>query len=150
MESKTEGHLPESAAKRHAGGCHCGAVRFAVEVDVGAAGSRCNCSVCTKIAPTSGIVKPNAFTLLAGEDNLGIYEWGAKISKRFFCRICGVHCFGRGYLAEVGGDYVSFNFNCLDDVDPNELTIVYWDGRHNNWDAGPRNAPWPISAPSSV
>ena len=133
------------APQTHTGGCHCGQVRFEVDLDLSTGGSMCNCSVCTKIAPTSGIVKPGAFTLLAGEDNLGIYEWGGKISKRFFCRTCGVHCFGRGYLAEVGGDYVSINFNCLDDVDPSELTITYWDGRHNNWEAGPRDTPWPIS-----
>ena len=145
MESKTEKSREENAARRHTGGCHCGAVRFAAEVDVKAGASRCNCSVCTKIAPTAGIVKPSAFTLLAGENNLGMYEWGAKISQRFFCRTCGVHCFGRGHLAEVGGDYVSINFNCLDDVDPSELTIIYWDGRHNNWEAGPRDKPWPIS-----
>jgi hypothetical protein len=58
---------------------------------------------------------------------------------------CGVHCFGRGHLVELGGDYVSVNLNCLDDVDPNQLSVVYWDGRHNNWIAGQRPAPWPIS-----
>jgi len=55
-----------------------------------------------------------------------------------------VHCFGRGYLAEVGGDFVSVNYNCLDDVDPASLDITYWDGRHNNWYAGTRPAPWPV------
>ena len=29
----------------------------------------------------------------------------------------------------------------LDDVDPARLTYRYWDGRHNNWDAGTRDAP---------
>jgi hypothetical protein len=41
---------------------------------------------------------------------------------------------------------VSVNVNCLDDVDPWQLSITYWDGRHDNWEAGPRPAPWPISA----
>ncbi|SRR6266542_1100201 len=76
-------------------------------------------------------------------------EWGAKISRRFFCKTCGIHCFARGHLAEVGGDYVSINLNCIDDLDPNELNVSYWDGRHNNWHAGPRSTPWPISASSA-
>jgi hypothetical protein len=133
----------------HAGSCHCGAVRFQVEADLREGVARCNCSICTKIAMTGRIVKPSAFTLLSGEESLGTYEWGAKISKRFFCRHCGIHCFGRGHLAEVGGDYVSVNLNCIDGLDPNTLEIVHWDGRHNNWEGGPRSTPWPI-APAAV
>jgi hypothetical protein len=124
--------------------CHCGAIRFEVELDPGAGGARCNCSICAKMGITGKIVKPAAFTLTAGEKDLGQYEWGAKISQRFFCKHCGIHCFARGHLAEVGGDYVSVNLNCVDDVDASQLPIIYWDGRHNNWGAGPRGTPWPI------
>lgn len=130
--------------KKHAGSCHCGAVRFSVEVDA-TKGSRCNCSVCTKTSVLSSIVKPNAFTLATPAGELGSYAWGAKISTRFFCKVCGVHCFGRGHLAEVGGDYVSVNLACLDDVDPSGVHVTYWDGRHDNWQAGPRNEPYAIS-----
>jgi len=90
-------------------------------------------------------VKPEDFELLAGEAALGSYVWGGKVSERFFCRTCGVHCFGRGHLAELGGDFVSVNFNCLDDLEITDLKVMFWDGRHNNWDAGPRNTPWPNS-----
>jgi hypothetical protein len=90
-------------------------------------------------------VKPSAFRTLAGDDALGEYEWGGKTSKRYFCAHCGIHAFGRGHLAEVGGDYVAINANCLDGVDPNTLDVIYWDGRHNNWEAGPRKQPWPIA-----
>jgi hypothetical protein len=130
-------------AKAHKGSCHCGAVRFTVEVDP-SVGGRCNCSVCTKIGGTGAIVKPGAFTLDAGAHSLSTYEWGGRISKRYFCRQCGIHCFGRGYLAELGGDYVSVNLNCLDDVDPSGAKLAYWDGRHDNWRAGTRSQPWPI------
>jgi hypothetical protein len=118
-------------------------VRFEVQVD-SAAAARCNCSICAKISTLGAIVKPAAFTLLTGEGDLGVYEWGAKISKRHFCKHCGIHCFGRGHLAEVGGDYVSVNFNCLDDVELGDVRVSYWDGRHNNWQAGTRDRPWPI------
>ena len=151
MESMKEGEASaRTSVGTHAGGCHCGALRFEVEVDPTKGAARCNCSICTKTAVTSCIVKPAAFTLLSkDEESLGTYEWGGKISRRFFCKRCGVHCFGRGFLAEVGGDYVSVNLNCLDDVDPNALAIVHWDGRHNNWQAGPRDAPWPIVTSAS-
>jgi hypothetical protein len=127
------------------GSCHCGAVRFAVTAELSNV-SRCNCSVCTKTAITGKIVAPTAFELIAGEDALATYEWGGKISRRYFCRTCGVHCFARGHLAELGGDYVSVNVSCLDGVELATIPVVYWDGRHNNWQAGPRPAPWPILA----
>jgi hypothetical protein len=132
-----------TAAGTHRGSCHCGAVRFQVDVDA-TKGSRCNCSICTKVAQTGGIVKPGAFALLSGEDSLSTYEWGHKISKRYFCKHCGVHCFARGHLAELGGDYVSVNLNCLDDVELASVGLSFWDGRHNNWQAGTRSTPWPM------
>ena len=77
---------------KHVGSCHCGAVRFEAEIDPSASANRCNCSICTKVSPTGAIIKPRAFTLLAGSENLGEYQWGAKISTRDFCKTCGVHC----------------------------------------------------------
>jgi hypothetical protein len=136
MESSVE-------PKKHPGSCHCGAVRFEVEVDT-RAGSQCNCSVCTKVGATGGIVKPDAFKLLQGESELSAYEWGGKTAKRYFCKHCGITCFSRGDLPEVGGAYVSINFNALDDVELRDVSLTYWDGRHNNWEAGPRAKPWPI------
>jgi hypothetical protein len=130
--------------KKLQGSCHCGAVKFEVEADPARGASRCNCSVCTKLGALASIVKPEAFRLLTPEAELGVYEWGAKISKRYFCKGCGTHCFGRGYLAEVGGDYVSFSYNAIDDFEINDLAVVHWDGRHNNWQAGPGKAPFPI------
>jgi hypothetical protein len=61
------------------------------------------------------------------------------------CKTCGITCFSRGHLAEVGGDYVSVNLDSLDDVDPADVKVVHWDGRHDNWHAGPRDTPWPTA-----
>jgi hypothetical protein len=134
-------------ASPHRGSCHCGAVRFQVDVDAGK-GSRCNCSICAKVGATGSVVKPGAFALLAGEDSLGTYVWGHKISTRFFCKHCGIHCFARGHLAELGGDYVSVNLNCLDDTELADMQVTYWDGRHDNWQAGTRSTPWPVLSPA--
>lgn len=132
--------------KKHAGSCHCRAVKFTVEVDLAQGAGKCNCSICTKLAQLGVIVKPGAFDLVEGAEHLSTYEWGAKISKRHFCKHCGVLCFGRGFLEQIGGDYVSVNVNALDDVDPAFVRTYYFDGRHDNWMAGTRPAPWPIWA----
>src|SRR3954469_11770321 len=131
--------------KLHTGGCHCGAVRYQVLIDV-SQGGRCNCSICTKISQLGSNVKPDAFELLSGEESLSNYVWGHAIGRRSFCKHCGIHCFGAGHLAELGGDFVSINYNTLDDIDPHQLAVVHWDGRHDNWQAGPRPSPWPIFA----
>jgi hypothetical protein len=129
--------------RKHTGSCHCGATRFEVEIDA-TKGGMCNCTICQKGGSLVGIVKPAAFRLLTPESNLNFYEWGPKVSKRYFCKTCGVMCFARGHLEELGGDYMTINLNALDDVDPGEVKVTYWDGRHDNWEAGAREKPWPI------
>ena len=75
-----------STAKTYAGSCHCGAVQFRVTADLAAGAGRCNCSICTKVSQTGGIVKPEAFQLVSSEEALSSYEWGGRTSKRFFCK----------------------------------------------------------------
>jgi hypothetical protein len=145
MSDDKEKAATRANVTKHTGGCHCGAVRFEAVVDA-SAGSRCNCSVCTKVGQLGVVVKPEALVLTAGEDNLSFYEWGMKSGRRYFCKHCGISCFGRGHIAAIGGDYASVYLNCLDDVDPAEAKVTYYDGRHNNWQAGARSTPWPIKA----
>jgi hypothetical protein len=130
----------------HTGGCHCGAVRFEVDLDLAAPVGRCNCSLCTKRGGTGAIVKPGALRLLAGAERLSQYSWGRKVCRFSFCSHCGIHVFGGGNLVELGGEYASVNVDCLDGVDSSTLQIIYWDGRHDNWHAGPRATPWPVQA----
>ena len=130
---------------KHQGSCHCGGVKFEVEVDP-SQGTRCNCRICTKLGATGAIVKPAAFTLLTDEANLASYSRMPEIASRYFCKTCHVQCFGKGHLAQLGGDFVSVNLNTLDDHDLAGTTIGYWDGRHDNWQAGPRATPWPVHA----
>src|SRR5262245_56610818 len=132
------------ATTKHLGAYHCGAVRFAISLDLEQGASRCNCSICTKVSAIGAIAKPEAFTLLSDEGALSVHEWGAKISRRYFCKACGVHCFASGDLPELGGAFVSVNVNALEDIDPSTIKVSYWDGRHNNWEVGPRATPWPI------
>jgi hypothetical protein len=145
QEPRLDTRTETKAVQTHRGSCHCGAVRFEADLSLQSL-SKCNCSICTKINGAGCFAQPAAFRLLAGEPALAAYAWGAKISTRYFCKHCGVHCFGRGHLAELGGDFVSINVNALDDVDPATLPVVFWDGRHDNWHSGSRDAPWPVFA----
>jgi hypothetical protein len=135
----------QSSPKLHRGTCHCGAVQFEATLALETV-TRCNCSICTKTAWVGALMKPEAFKLVLGDADLSSYEWGGKTAKRHFCKHCGVQVYAAGFLEEVGGAYVSINVNALDDVEIQQLPLIHWDGRHNNWEAGPRPTPWPIHA----
>ena len=126
--------------RNHTGSCHCGAVRFEVVVDA-SSGTRCNCTVCTKTHVTGARATPGALTVTQGREDLGGYK--TQHATRHFCKHCGVQLYGDGYVEEIGGDFLSVNLNALDDIDHSKVKVAYWDGRHDNWQAGMRDAPWP-------
>lgn len=129
------------------GSCACGEVHFEASVDLDRGGARCNCTLCIKFHQSSSYVKPSAFRVTAGEERVVRFRRNPAYEMyRHFCGRCGTQLYGTGHLAELGGDFVSVNLQCLDGVEIDALRIGYWDGRHDNWQAGMRDRPWPIGA----
>jgi hypothetical protein len=124
------------AVQTHTGSCHCGKVRFEVDVDLAGGTGKCNCSICAKLRKWGSVVKPEALRITAGADELTDYQFNTRTMHHTFCRHCGVHPFGRGYVEELGGAYYSINVACLDDVDDVMLAglpVQYFNGRDNDW-----------------
>ena len=120
----------------YTGRCHCGAVQFAAEADLQAGTMRCNCSICGKMRIWLAFVPPERFTLVAGEEHLADYRFGAQRIRHRFCKVCGVKPFGQ----LVDGSAVALNVVCLDGVAPEvlaELPIAFLDGAHDRWDTPP-------------
>jgi hypothetical protein len=134
-----------SKARKHQGSCHCGDNKFEVIVDA-TAGSQCNCTICTKLGVTGAIVKPDAFTLLTDRSKLASYSRHPEIANRYFCARCHILVYGAGDIPEVGGAFVSVPLNVLDDIDLLDVSLTHWDGRHDNWEAGPGQKRYPTAA----
>ena len=106
--------VQEELVKTYQGGCHCGAVRFAVDLDMEQVIS-CNCSHCS----AKGLILTftrDGFRLESGEDALTTYLFNKKHIRHLFCRHCGVQSFSRGKTPD-GQDMVAVNVRCLEGVD---------------------------------
>ena len=114
---------------RHAGGCHCGRVRFEVmapaQIEVG----DCNCSMCSRTGYLHLVVKKEQFRLLSGEDALTNYQFNTKTAKHYFCSHCGIKSF---YVPRSHPDGYSVNARCLDEGTVTGMTYRKIDGR--NWE----------------
>lgn len=125
---------------RHHGSCHCGAVKFACELDLATGTSRCNCSICGKSRFWKAIVLARDFTLVQGEEQLADYQFGSGNIHHRFCMVCGVKVFGTGHLEAIGGDFVAVNVACLDDASAAVLAaapVSFEDGRNGHWERAP-------------
>ena len=114
---------------RHAGGCHCGKVRFEVEAPDALSVTECNCSICAKSGHLHLIVPKSAFHLLSGEEWLTEYRFNTQVAQHLFCRVCGIKPF---YVPRSHPDGVSVNVRCLDEGLTRVERVGHFDGR--NWE----------------
>jgi hypothetical protein len=112
------------------GGCHCGAVRFAIRLAPPLELLDCNCSICSKSGLLHLIVAHGDFTLLSGADALTSYRFGSGAAEHLFCRTCGIKSF---YQPRSHPGARSVNFRCLDPGHGLEPQVRGFDGQ--NWDA---------------
>ena len=112
----------------HAGGCHCGRVRFEVEAPESIVAQDCNCSMCPRSGFLHLIVPKSKFKLLAGQDSITTYTFNTGVAKHTFCKVCGVKPF---YTPRSNPDGIDVNVRCLDPM-PAKLTVEPFDGQ--NWE----------------
>ena len=94
------------------GGCHCGAIRFEVDVRDDDELLHCNCSICNKKGFVHLIVEPERFRLLRGEDSIVEYRFNTRVAVHKFCGKCGIHSF---YTPRSHPSHVDVNAVCLDE-----------------------------------
>jgi hypothetical protein len=112
---------------KYSGGCHCGAVRFEVDMTVEKL-LACNCSICSKRGYLLAFAPDQNFILLSGEESLSDYQFNKKIIHHYFCKNCGVGAFGQGALPD-GTPMRAINVRCLDDFDIAQVPVTPFDGK---------------------
>ncbi len=111
----------------YTGGCHCGEVRFRVEVDL-ANPITCNCSYCQRRGSILAFTPSGNFELERGGDALTEYRFNTNRIQHLFCSTCGMESFARG-VGPDGTEMVAVNVRCLEDVDLAGLSTTQYDGR---------------------
>ncbi len=119
-----------SDLETHSGGCHCGAVRFEVDLPMAFTVEDCNCSICAKSGNLHVIVPAARFRLLQGADNLSEYTFNTGAARHLFCTTCGIKSF---YIPRSNPDGYAVTWRCLDNWQDFRVTIDAFDGQ--NWEA---------------
>ncbi len=110
---------------RYQGGCHCGRVRFEIDVEIGTV-LDCNCSICAKKGFLHLIVDPSQVRMLSPADAVSLYQFNTKTAKHYFCPVCGISPY---YIPRSHPDKIDVNVRCLEGVELESLTIVPFNGR---------------------
>ena len=114
--------------KWYSGGCHCGKIRFQVQLGNSQV-IRCNCSICRKKGYLHLIVPPEQFQLLQGQESLSTYKFNTQTAIHKFCRHCGIHPF---YTPRSHPQDIDVNVNALDQDLSSMIEISEFDGQ--NWE----------------
>lgn len=102
------------------GGCHCGAIRFTVDLAERRA-LDCNCSICTAKGFLHLIVSRDAVRFVGAPDldaltddgRLTTYRFGTGVARHTFCSRCGIHPF---YVPRSHPEGLDVNVRALDEV----------------------------------
>ena len=116
-----------SETKTYTGGCHCGAVSYEAQADLGTV-MECNCSHCAKKGFLLAFTPAENFRLLQGDDKLTEYRFNKKTISHVFCSVCGVQSFGSG-VGPNGAETAMLNVRCLDGIDLSTLNVSQVDGK---------------------
>ena len=111
----------------HRGSCHCGRIRFEVDLPEGLVDPRhCNCSMCRRRGAIVASSSVGGLRIVEGAEHLRAYQFNTNTAKHFFCPTCGIYTH---HQRRSKPDQYSFNVGCLEGVDPFEVEeVTVYDG----------------------
>ena len=113
-----------------AGTCHCGAVRFTVDLPQGLASARrCTCSLCRMRGAVAVTGDLASFALLAGGDSLAVYRFNTRVAEHHFCTGCGIYTH---HKRRSNPDELGINVACLEELSPFDFSeVAVMDGENH-------------------
>jgi len=134
------------AEQHYEGGCHCGALRYEVDLDLDKGTLRCNCSLCRKARSWFAFAPAERFRMKSGEHDQILYRWTPAGKPKpnltyHICATCGVRTHANGQGFKSGQQIVGVQVSTLEGTDPQTLArgIRYVDGLHDQFDRTPEN-----------
>jgi hypothetical protein len=123
-----------SETTSHAGSCHCGAVRFTVDLPAEPRAARCDCSICSMKGAVAVGAPLAALEIVQGADKLTCYLFNTGVAKLWFCSVCGsyTHHQRRSDPTTYGVNVACLGLHPLHDFP--EVPVL--DGIHHSLDNG--------------
>lgn len=115
--------------QHYEGSCHCGAIKFSYDGEKIDKGLRCNCSICARkgaIMSTEVIASDN-LNISTEDDAPGLYQFGAKTAKHYFCKNCGIYTH---HETARFPDHYRVNLGCIEGIESTQLDADIFDGKH--------------------
>lgn len=104
------------------GACHCGAVRFEVDLEAGlTSASRCSCSFCRMRGAVALTAKVENFRIVQGKEALTLYTFNTQTALHYFCAACGIYTHHQ--RRSDPGEY-GINAACLEGVSPFDFAEI--------------------------
>lgn len=101
------------------GSCHCGKVRFEVDLELDHV-RVCDCTLCSRRGALNHRVEESQLRLLTPLEDLTLYQWHTRTAKDYFCPVCGILPFRRPRTAP---ELWTINVRCLEGVDVSAIPI---------------------------
>ncbi len=114
--------------EKRTGQCHCGAVKYEVNLELTHPVIECNCSHCGIKSLLLSPAPQSELSILSGEDNLTEYRFNTEKISHLFCKTCGVQPFAKADGAD-GTPMSMVNVRTVDNIDLSVLTRMPYDGK---------------------
>lgn len=115
--------------------CHCGAVRFTVELTDGFNTiRRCNCSYCRMRGAVAVSAPLSGIKIIQGEALLTEYRFNTQAAAHYFCSVCGIYTF---HQRRSNPNQYGVNVACIEGVSPFDFPeVLVMEGRVHPNDGG--------------
>ena len=114
--------------KTYNGSCHCGSVKYSFKSYEITSGLRCNCSICKRKGAlmSAFTLAPDEIKITVLDGSLGLYQFGSKVAKHYFCQTCGIYPFHETVRMP---EHYRVNLGCIEELDIENFESDVFDGK---------------------